>query len=1235
MQLTIKAKLIGGFTALLMLMAATSVISVKNLGEMSTRLNGLVDVSAEKVRLATRINQGVIAISRAEKNIILSSGQSDMEGFEQVTQDTRKKIKGKIKALHDLVDDDGKILLEQFTVTWDAYLDVNKTLRDFARLNSNVRARELSQNEARQAYDAAALTMSRIVELNDTESGQAKSLKQLQGITRKIKLGAMITRNLVEVHRSEKNIILARTQKEMDEYADAVELVKADMAVRLDALAPLAAGEGKALLMRFRREVADFFSLSDEVHRLSRENGNTRAFELSSGKARALNDKALSQMAAVVEKTQKDMNRDKMSSQSNFRQSQLLLAGMSIFTLVMGFSVVFWVVTGITQSLNRMSHVLDAVSMGDVSLPIDTTGRDEVGNVMRTVQRMVTALQDMTKLAHAISQGDYSQSVEVRGPRDTLGIAMRDMTATLKQVVAENERQSWIKTGQNELNETMRGDLGETDLARNVITYLSKYLGAQIGVFYKALAGEDALKLLGSYAFVKRKNLGNTVQFGQGLAGQAAFEKQMISVTNIPEDYTRISSAVGEAPPRNVIVAPVLFQDELSGVIELASFEEFSSLQMEFLTSVLDSVGIILNSAQARIRLQDLLTETQRQAEELQTQQESLKSYNEELQTQQEELKLANEGLTEKARELEERSEELSRANRYLENQKVEIEEKNQEIEKKAEELATTSRYKSEFLANMSHELRTPLNSLLLLSKHLAENKKGHLDTDELEDVNVIHSGGRDLLNLIDDIMDLSKVEAGMLEINVEEIAIDTMCRNLKRLFEPVAADRGLDLTLHREKNVPDHIQSDGFRLEQILKNLLSNALKFTETGSVSLEMSLPEQASSDSTDDGPIEFAVSDTGIGIPPDKQSMVFEAFQQADGSTSREFGGTGLGLAISRDLARLLGGEIRVASTSGQGSTFTLCLPRFFRHQNQEGEAVLSPGKAFSQKTAAMPPLSEPPSRAAAPPSLLIINGDKKLSETLEEKCRRLGHECLTTDKGRAGIGLAQTYAPKGILLNSRLPDVDSLEVLKQVAGKTPGKGPVVIVCAEKAPANDVQRKFDTLGAKVVVRGARFFERLMDEVSRLPDMAGPENQGGRAEETDQMRHDENAMLKDRKILLVDDDMRNTYSLSKRLIDKGMIVKMAGNGKEAVEILARDPDFELVLMDIMMPVMDGYDATRKIREMSCYKEIPVIALTAKTMPEDRNKCLAAGASEYITKPLDFDRLLSVIRVWLFKRP
>src|SRR4051812_12265093 len=743
--------------------------------------------------------------------------------------------------------------------------------------------------------------------------------------------------------------------------------------------------------------------------------------------------------------------------------------------------------------------------------------RDLTENVNRLAANLTTQVRSIAEVATAVTKGDLTRSiaVEASGEVASLKDNINEMIRNLKDTTRKNTEQDWLKTHLARFTRMLQGHRDLVTVSRLILSELTPLVNAQQAAFYVAdhRSGDSQLELLAGYAQRYGKSLPRKIAFGEGLVGQCAFEKKRIVLNQAPPDYVRISSALGSAAPVNIVILPVLFEGQVKAVIELASFSRFSEIHQSFLDQLTESIGVVLHTIAANMQTEYLLHQSQSLTAELQAQQEELKKTNDRLEQQalnlqksesllkskQDELRSANDQLQEKARQLSDQMRQVEFKNREIEQARAALEEK-------AEQLSLSSRYKSEFLANMSHELRTPLNSLLILARLLADNVGGNLTPKQVEFARTIHSSGAELLALINDILDLAKIESGTVTLNIGAERFAEVCDYVERTFRQMASDKGLEFNVGVDTHLPAAMETDGKRLQQIITNLLSNAFKFTTRGSVSLRVA---EATSGWTAGHPvldqaervISFAVIDTGIGIPLNKQRLIFEAFQQADGTTSREYGGTGLGLSISRELARLLGGEIRVHSTPGQGSTFALYLPLDYE---------------------AMPDMPREPMREAAESPLAP-------QRAREESVRA-------------------TLAGDGQLSASRV-DGDTL------------------------------------------RGA------------AADLAG------------------------KKVLVVDDDIRNVFALTSALEVHGMQVMHAESGKEGIELLKRTPDIELVLMDVMMPGLDGLDTMRIIRQLDGYQSLPIIAVTAKAMMGDRDKCIEAGATDYVAKPVNIDVLLATL--------
>jgi HAMP domain-containing protein/CheY-like chemotaxis protein/signal transduction histidine kinase len=973
------------------------------------------------------------------------------------------------------------------------------------------------------------------------------------------------------------------------------------------------------------------------------------------------------------------------------------------------------------------------------------TWKDLTANVNLLAANLTTQVRAIAEVATAVTKGDLTRSIQVeaRGEVAELKDNINTMIDNLRVTTERNEEQDWLKTNLAKFTRMLQGQRDLFTVGEMLLGELAPLVDSQQGTIYQMTEGDPPiLRRLAAYA--SNPNLPDTIPVGQGLVGQCAKEKQRILLSRIPPKYTPIRSSLGAARPASVVVLPVLFEGETKAVIELASLRPFTDAHLNFLEQLTQSIGVVLNTIEATMRTENLLLQSQQLTTELQAGQKELQQTNEELE--------------QKARELAEQNAEVERKN-------MEIEQARRALEEKAAELALTSKYKSEFLANMSHELRTPLNSILILGQQLAENTAGNLEPKQVEFARNIHSAGSDLLNLINDILDLSKIESGTVTVEAEEITFVSLKDSAERSFRHIAESKNLPFHVEFAPDLPRTFTSDTKRLQQIVKNLLSNAFKFTARGHVKMSVGLATEGWSPEhptlgRGSEVISIAISDTGIGIAPEKQRLIFEAFQQADAGTARKYGGTGLGLAISRELAALLGGEIRLSSKPGEGSMFTLYLPLSYT-----GPATATLGELSDRPAAAatLPILPvareekiEDDRNTVEPddPAVLIVEDDPHYARVLLGLARDKGFKGLVATRGHEALSLARQFQPTAITLDIFLPDMLGWTVLNHLKLAPETRHiPVQIITLEEerqhglshgafsylvkpATTQDLEDAFDRIKTFVTPRtkrllvvedndlerrsivellahsdieietvstGADAYQALLDRPFdccvldlRLPDMSGFElldtlqserhlrdtpivvftGKDLSPEEEEHLRtvaksivlkdvqsperlldetalflhrvvsglpqqkqdmlarlHNSNESLRGRKVLIVDDDARNIFALSIVLENQDMAVISATNGRQAIELIQQTPDLAIVLMDIMMPEMDGYETMREIRKLPEFRALPILALTAKAMKGDREKCLEAGASDYIAKPVDTDQLLSLLRVWLHR--
>jgi CheY-like chemotaxis protein/HAMP domain-containing protein len=982
------------------------------------------------------------------------------------------------------------------------------------------------------------------------------------------------------------------------------------------------------------------------------------------------------------------------------------------------------------------------------------TWKDLTGNVNLLAANLTTQVRAIAEVATAVTKGDLTRSIQVdaRGEVAELKDNINTMIDNLRATTDRNQEQDWLKTNLAKFTSMLQGQRDLVTVGRTLLSELTPLVEAQQGVIYQMernepgeVSGETVdprmLHLLAGYA--QREDQPERITTGVGLVGQAAAEKQRILLNDVPPNYTRIHSSLGTAPPQSILVLPVLFEGETMAVIELAALRPFTNTHLAFLDQLTQSIGVVLNTIEATMRTENLLIQSQQLTTELQTRQI--------------ELQRTNEELASKAKQLAEQNEEVERKNK-------EVEQARRALEEKAAELALTSKYKSEFLANMSHELRTPLNSILILGQQLAENVGGNLTGKQIDFAKNIHSAGTDLLTLINDILDLSKIESGTVTVEPEEITFNSLRESANRTFHHIAETKGLGFNVEIEAMLPRAFMSDSKRLQQILKNLLSNAFKFTAQGSVSMSV---QHVTSGWSPDHPVlssagmavAFVVTDTGIGIAPEKQRLIFEAFQQADAGTSRKYGGTGLGLAISRELANLLGGEIRLASRPGEGSTFTLFLPFTYTGPAR----ALSPiGTAMDRPSIPMLAVAKPEEAIVddreeiheGDSAILVVEDDPHYAKILLGIARGKGFKGIVAQRGQMALTLAREYRPTAITLDVflpdmlgwtvlsnlkldpatrhipvqmlsveeerqhglshgafsylakpattgelesaldrlksyltphtkrllviedndrerasivelldhddiqietaatgaealarlrehpfdccvvdlRLPDMSGFELLEQVQADPSLRDVPMVVFTGKVLAGDEEARLRAVAKSIVIKDVQSPERLLDETSLfLHRVIGdlPEEKRRMIERL----HGSTEALRGRKVLVVDDDARNIFALTTVLENQEMEVLSATNGRQAIEIINGTPDLSVVLMDIMMPEMDGYETMREIRKDPKFRTLPILSLTAKAMKGDREKCLEAGASDYIAKPVNTEQLLSLLRVWLYR--
>ncbi len=1166
--------------------------------------------------------------------------------------------------------------------------------------------------------------------------------------TEKMQLAWRINTDLLEIHRAQKNLIMLLDSADIEKFSGHLTRYQRAIEEDINKLKGQVGHDERGLILRFMEHYDIFAKANREIEALVRSDQeafdrtnaprqlNAKAVELSMGRSREAYNEASDLLMEVADRMNRSLESAKDLSQSYVRTATAAVLALSLGGLLLGCLVGGFISRSISRNLNAMVAVAEAIARGNLSTRVEAASGDETG-----------------KLAASIA----------------------DMQSALWSAREEADRRDWLKTGLAHLNDAMRGAVDVAGVSTSAIREVSTYLDARVGAIYveNGKGSEPELVRCGEYAFSNGDGVCCRFKPGSGLVGEAALQEEPLLIDDIPNDYVKVASGLGDALPKCLSLTPLRYRDETRGVMELGFLKVPSDIERQYLRQAMSIIAVNIETVRGREELAKALARSQALSEELMVQQEELRTSNQALEEQTQLLEQSQERLEVKQQELEYANAELEEKNKRLEEQAQEIELANEElersrsaIEEKAQQVEVASRYKSEFMANMSHELRTPLNSMLLLARLLSDNREKNLTEEQVKSAEIIYGSGSDLLSLINEILDLSKIEAGRMETRIEDVSIHEVAGNIRAGFEVSAGQKGFILNVQVSENAPGMFRTDKTRLEQILRNLVSNAVKFTEVGAVGVRFDIsPSPLEVAGVNYGPgevLSIAVSDTGPGIPKEKQEIIFEAFQQLDSGISRMHGGTGLGLSISRQLAKLLGGEIRIESELGKGSTFILYIPvrrnklsdfaqetepESPKPQTPKPRKTVKPSTLHSQVADDRETLSE------ADTHILIIEDDLQFARLLLDLCHEKGHKAVIAASGEEGLELASRYRPRAAMLDIHLPGIDGWEVLAALKEDPALRHiPVHLMSVDETASDTLakcavgylrkpvsQQDLET----ALLRLSEVFQRRMsrlllvedDELLReslptffgnddlkvdtastakealhalktgrfdcmvldlgLPDMDGLELlkvlkldstialppvivytgrdldpseekelkdycqsvilKGDRSEERlldeaclflhrsvermpEQKRkiiadlHDIDVMFRGKRVLIVDDDMRNVFALSKILEDKGITAVKAENGKRALDLLEKDPNVDLILMDIMMPEMDGYEAMRRLRAMESFRKVPIIALTAKAMAQDKDLCIAAGASDYLAKPVEVKRLFSMMRVWMY---
>jgi len=1016
-----------------------------------------------------------------------------------------------------------------------------------------------------------------------------------------------------------------------------------------------AKGEVHALTQTINRMVGTLSAFADEVTRVAREVGTegrlggqadvkgvSGTWKDLTDNVNSMADNLTSQVRNIAQVTTAVAQGDLSKKIDVNARGEILELKTTINTMVDQLSAFAAEVTRVAREVGREGRLGGQAEVEGVS----GTWKRLTENVNELAGNLTLQVRAIAEVTSAVAAGDLTRSisVEARGEVAELKDNINAMVQSLRETIQANQQQDWLKTNLARIGGMMQGHRDLSVVAEMIMDELAPLVGAQHGMFFLAehdpdekTAGGVRLRLQAGYGLRTDEDAPLEYRIGQSLIGQVARSKRSIVVRDVPEGYVTISSGLGEAKPASLVVLPILFEDQVLGVIELASFSPFTEVETDFLEQLTETLGVNVNTIVANARTDALLQRSQRLTAELQAR-------SGELQAQQEELQRSNDELGEKAAL-------LAAQNRDIETKNAEIEHARQEIEERARQLALASKYKSQFLANMSHELRTPLNSLLILARLLAQNPGRNLTAKQVEYAHVIHSAGSDLLQLINDILDLSKVEAGRMDIHAERFATRELLDDIQATFQPLTAEKGLEFAVEADASAPRELFTDRQRLRQVLGNLLSNAAKFTEHGGVTLRVGLSSRRTS--AGGTILAFSVADTGIGIAPENVSTIFGAFQQGDGTLSRRYGGTGLGLSIAREVSTLLGGEIIAESELGRGSTFTLFLPAelpgaalgpeaFERPGTEIAPLVTSNGSA--QHTADL--LADAPDEnTAARRRLLVLEGTRGglLSllaySAVSDLAGIHGPVHVTTAETPEEAISALSRAPhQCIVLDLGLPDASAFAFLEQLQQESSLRDlPVLAHTREKldtAQSRLARLRFGTGALELLPSLDELRERITLHLSATQPGHVPPLISEPAPDSmprDPATAEEHEALSGKQVLVIDDDARNVFAITSTLELAGMTVTQAPNGRKGIEALLTGPGVDLILMDVMMPEMDGYATMTAIRQMPTFATLPIIAVTARAMPGDREKSIAAGASDYVTKPVDTQELLGRIERWI----
>ncbi|MBF0547313.1 MAG: response regulator [Candidatus Riflebacteria bacterium] len=1241
----------------LFLIAILTVITVFSLAYTSIqRLNisafgfeELTDKSFPKITILSQLQQDLLEMIRFEKNALLTESDSEIRAFFRQMEGQINKIIVSTDAIYVLADEIEKTNVNKFREEFSLLQANQAELITLASAKSNSKANSLFKTEATeklQGFERAIFSAIDLISMNSTDT---ISLVTQEGLEKTKKIISLFHDSHQLWHLLKSHIdcldetLFFGIEKEIENLK---KLVCATLA-ELMRTSPL---KSAIYLADADSNFQNFLFSTNRILELSRNNSEQKAMLLSNTTRRQHYLECQKILSDFSLHLSNDFHNQRIQQNQSLKESEIRIS----ITGVIGCSVIlllmFITFQSIVKPLNEMILTAENISRGKICQKVKIYKSDEIGSLSLAFNNMINSLQEIVQRTTDIAMGNYESRVNLRSSEDELGQAIIKMMESLVKFRNEALQKNWLEIAISNFMEKTRKIQDFEQLGNSALSVIAETIDAKIGAFH-LLQPDQNFKMIASFAHDQHRAKDIITRPGEGLVGQAAIEKRPMLLKDLPKDYIFVQSGLGEAIPKFLIVLPCSHNEVVRCILEFGFFQEPTEVKLELLSRISENIAITVYDIQSRLALSSLFEEQKKQSYELNNQKEELRITNEQLAQHTIDLQQSEKVLKFQQEELQQTNDELLKGTQLLENKQKELEKRSEELEKanqairiKAEELESANKYKSEFLANVSHELRTPLNSLLILSQLLLENKEKNLQEKQLEFLKVINNSGKDLLVLIDDILDLTKVEAGKLLLNIAKVKIDELLTGIREVFFPLVQQKMLDFEIIQTPEIPESIVTDPKRVEQILNNLIGNAIKFTEKGKITVELKKSDQ------NPEMLAFSIKDTGIGISPDKKEFIFEAFHQVDASINRKYSGTGLGLTISRELASILGGKITLESELDKGSIFTLLIPleipkadykKINLQLKSKDQTNIDPQQALNGSLQIVSPHINLPEvekkievdqefSGLMGADIMIVDDDQTFSSTLANMATERGLKVEIALSGKQAFEMISQSTPKAMILDCILPDMDARKFLSLLRSNKQTKDIPIIVYSEEILAKPDELYLKQFAESIIIKGPKSNERLLNKVAlffhRLKKNIGEKEPLNSASESE-----EEKIFQDKVILIVDDDMRNVFAASGIFERKGSKILIASNGKEALKILADKEVIDLVLMDIMMPEMDGFETINTIRQSMKFSKIPILVLSAKAMKSDKEKCLTAGANEYLTKPIEVDKLLSIARVWL----